>query len=177
MNRYARWAFALALLPVAACSSSPPPVTAAPVPVPPPLASVDQTFVNAAAASDASEIQSSQLAQTKARSARIKTFAAKMVTDHTATTQKLTTIVQGKGATIAATPTDQELEAKLAADKPRAFDRDYINGQIAGHKAAVKVFQDEIDNGQDADLKAFAQTTLPTIKQHLKLAEQIGGHS
>jgi putative membrane protein len=177
MNRYARWAFALALLPVAACSSSPPPVTAAPVPVPPPLASVDQTFINAAAASDASEIQTSQLAQTKARSARIKTFAAKMVTDHTATTQQLTTIAQSKGATITPASADQQLQDKLTADKPRAFDHDYINAQIAGHKAAVKLFQDEIANGQDADLKTFAQTTLPTIQQHLKLAEQIGGHS
>ncbi len=177
MNRYARWAFALALLPVAACSSSTPPVTATPVPVPPPLASVDQTFVNAAAGSDASEIQSSQLAQTKARSVRIKTFAEKMVTDHNATTQKLTSIVQSKGATITPTPTGQDLATKLAADKPRAFDRDYINGQIEGHKAAVKLFQDEISNGQDADVKAFAQATLPAIQQHLKLAERIGGHS
>jgi putative membrane protein len=176
MNRYARWAFALALLPVAACSSSPPPVTAAPVPVPPPLASVDQTFVNAAASSDATEIQTSQLAATKARSARIKTFAAKMVTDHTATTQQLTTLVQGKGATVSPAA-DQDLQTKLTADKPRAFDRDYINAQIAGHKAAVKLFQDEIANGQDTDVKSFAQTTLPTIQQHLKLAQQIAGHS
>lgn len=175
MNRYARWAFAFALLPVAACSTSPAPAPA-PAPVPPPLASVDQTFVNAAAGIDASEIQMAQMAESKARSSRIKAFAEKMVTDHNATTQQLTSIVQGKGATITPVPPDQELGAKLAADKPRAFDRDYVNAQIAGHKAAIKVFQDEIDNGQDADLKKYAQATLPTLQQHLKLAERLGGH-
>jgi putative membrane protein len=89
----------------------------------------------------------------------------------------LTTIAQSKGATITPASADQQLQDKLTADKPRAFDHDYINAQIAGHKAAVKLFQDEIANGQDADLKTFAQTTLPTIQQHLKLAEQIGAHS
>jgi putative membrane protein len=101
-----------------------------------------------------------------------------MVTDHTATTQQLTTIAQSKGVTVTATPSDdaQKMEAKLEADKPRMFDHDYIQSQISGHQAAVKVFQTEIDNGQDADLKAFATATLPTIQQHLVMAQRLGGH-
>lgn len=175
MNRNMRWVFALALLPVAACSSNTPaPVVAAP---PPPLASVDQTFIMTAASIDASEIQASQLAATKARNPRVKAFASKMVTDHTATTQQLTTIAQSKGVALTATPTDtaQKEEATLEADKPRAFDHDYIQDQILGHEDAVKAFQTEIDNGQDADLKAFATSTLPTIKQHLIMAQRLGG--
>ncbi len=175
MNRNMRWVFALALLPVAACSSNTPaPVVAAP---PPPLASVDQTFIMTAASIDASEIQASQLAATKARNPRVKAFASKMVTDHTATTQQLTTIAQSKGVTLTATPTDaaQKEEATLQVDKPRAFDHDYIQDQILGHEDAVKAFQTEIDSGQDADLKAFATSTLPTIKQHLIMAQRLGG--
>jgi putative membrane protein len=178
MNRNMRWVFALALLPLAACShSTPAPVAAAPPP-PPPLSSVDQTFITTAASIDASEIQAGQLASTKAHNPRVKAFAAKMVTDHTATTQQLTTIAQSKGVTVTATPSDdaQKIEAKLEADKPSMFDHDYIQSQIAGHQAAVKAFQTEIDNGQDADLKAFATSTLPTIQQHLVMAQRLGGH-
>jgi putative membrane protein len=173
MNNPMRWAFALALLPMAACSTSTPaPVAALP---PPALAAADQDFVNAAAASDAAEIQAANLAATKAHAPRIKAFAAKMVTDHTATTQKLTAIVQSKGVTVTPAMSDMQtkMEAKLEADKPRAFDHDYITGQVAAHTGAVKVFQTEIDSGQDADLKAFAMATLPTIKQHLTMAQRL----
>ena len=174
MNRHVRWAFALALLPIAACSTTPAPVVASPPP-PPALAAADQAFVMAAAASDAAEVQAGNLAATKAHNPRIKAFAAKMVTDHTATTQKLTSIAQSKGVTLSPTLSDdqQKAEAKLEADKPRAFDHDYIHGQVAAHMDAVKVFQSEIDNGQDADLKAFATATLPTIKQHLTMATRL----
>ncbi len=174
MNRYTRWAFALALLPVAACSSrSSTPVASAPTP--PPISAADQTFVNAAASTDAAEIQESQMAATKARSARIKQFAAKMVSDHTQTTQQLTTIAQSKSITVSPTAPDPAMLAKLDADKPAMFDRDYMRGQVEGHAAAVQAFQDEIANGTDPDLKAFAQQTLPTIQQHLTMARQISG--
>jgi putative membrane protein len=177
MNQHFRWAFALALAPLAACSSSPAQmVTPVAPPAPPPLASVDQTFVMAAASTDAAEIQAANLAETKSHSPRVKAFAAKMITDHTATTQQLTTIAQSKGVTLSPTPDamQQQMEAKLEADKTsREFDRDYARGQVAAHQAAIKTFQTEIDNGQDPDLKAFAQSTMPTLKQHLMMAERL----
>jgi putative membrane protein len=177
MTRSARWLFLAALLPIAACASnSPPPVAAAPPP-PPPLAAADQTFVNTAAASDAAEVQAGQLAATKAHNPRIKRFATAMVTAHTQTTQQLQTIAQSKGVTPDATPPKmaQDMMAKLQADRPAAFDRDYIRGQVAAHQAAVAAFQAEIANGQDPDLKQFATTTLPIIQQHLKMARQLSG--
>ncbi len=176
MIRSARWLFAAALLPIAACSSnSSTPMAAAP-PVPQ-LAAVDQTFINAVAASDAAEIQSSQLAATKARAARVKQYAAKMVTDHTAADQQLMTIAQSKSFTPDATPPQMvtDMMTKLNADRPVAFDRDYLRGQVAAHQATVKAFQDEIANGQDADVKQFATSMLPTMQQHLTMARRLAG--
>ena len=176
MTRSARWLFAAALLPIAACSSnSSAPVAAAPPT--PQLAAPDQSYINAAAANDAAEIQSSQLAATKARSARVKQFAAKMVSDHTAADQQLMTIAQSKGFTPDATPPQmaQDMMAKLSADRPVAFDRDYLRGQVAAHQMAVKAFQDEIANGQDTDVKQFATNTLPIIQQHLATARRLAG--
>ena len=176
MNHHLRWAFALALLPIAACSTTPPPAPIVSAPVPPPLAAVDQNFVMTAAASDMAEIQAAHLAQTKAHSPRVKAFAAKMISDHTASSQKLMALAQSKGVTVTPTLTDmqQQTEAKLEAAKPRAFDHEYIHSQVVGHTDAVAAYQAEIANGQDADLKAFAQTTLPTIQQHLTLAKRLG---
>lgn len=177
MTRSIRWLFAAALLPIAACSSnSATPVSSAPPPVPP-LAQADQMFVTAAAQTDATEIQAGQLAATKARGARVKQFAQKMVADHTQMDQQLMTLAQSKGFTPDATPTPMatDMMAKLNADRPVAFDRDYLRGQVMGHQMAVKAFQDEIANGQDADLKAFATNGLPTIQQHLVMARRLAG--
>ena len=175
MTRSIRWLFVAALLPVAACSSNATAPMAAAPPAPPPLAAADQSFINAVAATDAGEIQAGQLAATKARGARVKQFAQKMVSDHTAADQQLMTIAQSKGFTPSPAPMDPAVLAKLNADRPVAFDRDYLHSQVAGHQAAVKVFQDEIANGQDADVKAFATSTLPTIKQHLAMARRLAG--
>ena len=176
MSRSARWLFVAALLPVAACSSSQPPVAAAP-PGPPPLAAADQTFVTAVAGVNAGEIQVSQLAATKARSPRVKAFANQMVTDHTAVGQQFGTLIQSKGATPDATPPQMISDdmTKLQADRPAAFDRDYMRDQVGVQQAAVQAFQDEIANGQDADLKQFATTTLPTLQQHLATARRLSG--
>ena len=177
MRINARLLFALTLLPVAACSTNPPPVASAPPP-PPGLASADQTFINTAAAGDAAEIQGAQMAQAQARRPAVKKYAAQMVADHTATTQQLTTIAQSKGVTPVATPSDnaQATMAKLQADKGAAFDRAYLRDQVMDHQKMVQAYQDEIANGQDPDLNAFAQQTLPTVEKHLHEAQALSGH-
>lgn len=177
MNRSARWLFAAALLPLAACASNMSPPMAAVPPAPPPLAAADQAFVTMAAGSDAAETQMGQLAATKARGARVKKFATTMIDAHGKTTQQLMTIAQSKGVTPDATPPQMAQDQMVALNKasPAAFDRLYLRDQVMDHVAAVKVYQDEIANGQDADLKAFATSTLPTIQSHLKMARQISG--
>lgn len=177
MNRHLRWAFSLALLPIAACSSKMPPVAATPAPVPM-LAAADQAFLTAAASSDNAEIQAAQLAQSKAHNPRIKAFAAKMITDHTDSTTKLTAIAQSKSVTV--TPVSDDMmnkyQAMITSDKPRAFDHDYIHGQVEAHMQAISAFQAEIDNGQDSDLKAFATMQMPILKQHLTMAQHLDHH-
>lgn len=172
MNSHLRWALALTMLPIAACSSNQSQVASA-SPAQPPVADVDQMFVNAAA--DMTEVDEGQLASTKARNPRIKQYGAKIVADHTKAATQLTSLTQSKGVTITPNTADPSVMAKLQADSPAAFDRDYMRGQVQSQQAAVQLFQDEAANGQDPDIKAFAQQTLPTVQQHLTMARQISG--
>jgi putative membrane protein len=64
-----------------------------------------------------------------------------------------------------------ELKQKSGAD----FDRAYSKAMVKDHKEAVALFKSEAASGKNADLKAFAQTTLPTLESHLKMAESLGG--
>jgi len=136
----------------------------------------DATFVKKAAISDIYEIQASQLAQTKAASADVKTFAGKMITDHTKTSDQLKSIVSAKsGMKLPATLDAQHkaLLAKLKGSSGANFDSTYAHQQLDAHQQAVMLFTSESQNGKDADLKKFATETLPTLQQHLSMAQQL----
>ncbi len=176
MNRMIRWGFALALLPVAACSSN----TPAPVAEAPPMpavAPVDQAFVTMAAQGGMAEVQLATLAQTNARSPRVKSYANEMIKDHSAANDQLMKIAQTKGITPPTDLNDMQNQQKtmLTSEKGAKFDRDYMHGQVTDHQAMVQAFQDEAQNGQDPDIKAFAANTVPTIQQHLTQAQKASG--
>ena len=182
MNRIVRWGFALAVIPLVACTGNNVTPMAATVPEPaaaaPTVNPVDQTFAMQAAASDQFEIQSSQIALQKSHNRRVRDFAQRMVNAHNQTTQQLSGIASSKGMTMqpALQPEQQKMLADLQAmNGGRAFDRGYLNDQVTGHTAAVTLFQNEIANGQDPQIKAFAQQTLPIIQDHLRMARSLGG--
>jgi putative membrane protein len=64
-------------------------------------------------------------------------------------------------------------KTKLEVLSGKTFDKSYIKGMVADHKEDIKEFQKEASEGQDADVKAFAAATLPTLKAHLKKIEAI----
>lgn len=60
--------------------------------------------------------------------------------------------------------------AKLSGEK---FDKQYLGTMVDAHKKSIKLFEKESKSGQDAELKTFATNTLPTLKQHLDMAESV----
>ena len=181
MNHLARWGFALALLPLAACNADRSNAFNATVPTPAAAAvtmnAQDNRFIGAAGPSDSFEIQTSQIALEKSRRANVRAYAQMMIDQHTASTQQLTQLAGAKGAPLSQglDPTQERLLAAVRTAGPGSFDRTYLNGQITGHTATVAAFNDEISGGQDADVKAFAQQNLPMIQQHLQEPRRLAG--
>jgi putative membrane protein len=141
------------------------------------IAPKTEDFVKKAAISDMFEIQSSQLAQTKAQDAGIKTFAAKMVTDHTKTSEELKGLVSG-GKVKAEIPAAMDDSHKSKLEKLNSlngkdFDEQYADDQQAAHKDAVSLFERYSKGGDNAELKAFAGKTLPHLQEHLKMAQDL----
>ena len=134
-----------------------------------------QGFVNGAAASDKFEIESSKLAQTSASSAAVKKFAAQMITDHTASTAKLKGIVGGMSPAI--TPDDTltaDQQAALDSAKGQtgaAFDAAYKQAQVDGHQKTLDMLKNYAANGDNAQLKSFAQGLIPKVAAHLNMAK------
>jgi putative membrane protein len=55
----------------------------------------------------------------------------------------------------------------------KTFDKSYIKGMAKDHEEDIKEFEKEASSGQDADAKAYAVATLPTLKAHLKKIQEI----
>jgi putative membrane protein len=135
-----------------------------------------QDFVTEAAQSDMFEIQSSKMALASA-DAPTKTFAQKMIDDHTKTTAELKA-AGGKGEAQVTLPTDmsssqQNMLTKLHGLHGTDFDKQYHSDQVSAHKDAVSLFQRYSKDGADAQLKDWAAKTLPTLQQHLEMAQNL----
>jgi putative membrane protein len=133
-------------------------------------------FVNEVARSDMFEIQSSELAKQKAQGATA-TFADRMISDHTKTSNELNSLVRN-GSVKAALPSAIDDSHQKKLDKLRSlsgadFAKTYIDDQISAHKDAVNLFERYSKGGDSEALKQWAAKTLPTLKEHLKMAQDL----
>jgi len=138
-------------------------------------------FVDNASAKGVAEIQAARLAEEKGTSADVKTFAKMMEADHTQANQKLQEIAKQKNLKVSddATLADKAKAMILDLRSAKSFDQAYANNQVKAHEQTIELFEEEVKSGKDAELKAFAEATLPKLKAHLaeakKLAAAHGG--
>jgi putative membrane protein len=53
------------------------------------------------------------------------------------------------------------------------FDEAYMDEMVKDHEKDVELFEQQADSGEDPDLRAFAEETLPTLREHLELAKEV----
>lgn len=137
------------------------------------LTNPDSTFAMKAAQGGMAEVQIGQLATRNASHSDVKAFGQRMVDDHTKINNKLKEIASNKSLTL---PTsldakDQATYDRLSKLHGAEFDRAYMSDMVRDHRADIAEFEREANHGNDTDLKNFASQTLPTLKDHLSLAE------
>jgi len=138
-------------------------------------AKMDVKFVQGATSGGLLEVKSSELALKKSVSADVKKFAQLMVDDHTKAHKELLALLKRKGIEPPndLMPLHQAMLDRLTKAAAGGFDKEYWTSQLAAHEEAVALFEAEAKNGQDVDLKAFATKTLPTLKEHLKMVQDM----
>ena len=134
----------------------------------------DHNFLVTAAEDGMAEVELGKLAQQKGSSEQVKSFGGQMVTDHGKANDELKTLAGNKGVTLPTSPGKHQKDIdKLAKKSGADFDRDYARHMVDSHKKAVSLFQKTAKSGNDADVKAFAGKTLPTLQQHLEHANTL----
>ncbi|MGI8581154.1 MAG: DUF4142 domain-containing protein [Chitinophagaceae bacterium] len=132
----------------------------------------DQEFVVKAASGGLMEVELGKIAAQNAASAKVKAFGQRMVKDHSKANDELKAIASAKNISIPATPGEdhQKHIDNLKAKKGAEFDKDYIDMMVNDHEEDIKNFEKEASDGKDAKIKAFAQSKVPILKQHLEMA-------
>ena len=135
------------------------------------------SFVRKAAAGDLFEIRSSQLALTRSKDNRVRSFARRLVTDHRKAARQMQNTLHRAGMRQPPQRMDarqQSTLAQLRRTGPRNFDNAFVDAQIEAHQGAVKMYQAYARDGRRPELRQFAQRELPTLQEHLAIALRLG---
>lgn len=131
------------------------------------------TFLTQAAHDGEAEVELGKMAQEKAADAKVKDFGARMQKDHGNANAELRAIAAKKGLAIPGGPGPHgAMMKKLGSLQGAAFDSAYMRAMVDDHTKAVKEFE-MATKSPDADVKAFAEKTLPTLREHLRLAQEV----
>ncbi len=167
-------AFASALALTAAAAVPFAPASAQPAP----SAVSTHDFVTAAAQSDEFERRAGRMAQSMARSHRVQEFGARMVRDHTMTTEGLKAAIRRSGHPVPPPPPlrpDQQQMLDQLKGSGGGFDATYLQQQVQAHQEALGLMQGYARGGDNPNIREAAGKTIPLIRHHLMMAQELAG--
>jgi putative membrane protein len=134
---------------------------------------IDQSFVKKAAEGGMAEVDLGNVAKQNGSNDAVKQFGDRMVTDHGKANDELKSLAQQKSWTLPTEPkaADKSNKDRLSKMNGAAFDKAYMRDMVMDHQKDVKEFQKCASSCSDPDLKAWAQKTVPTLQDHLKMAQ------
>ena len=139
------------------------------------LSNADKEFMKAAAEANMTEANFGQMAQERSSNDAVKDFGKTLVQDHTKAYEDLQALAEKTGESI---PKGINIGKNKTAEqlmhlKGPAFDRVFARYEVQDHEKAIAMFKHEADKGENADVKAYAQDTVPTLEKHLHLAQEL----
>lgn len=140
----------------------------------------DATIVAIYDAANTADIETGQLGARKATTPEIRDYGAMLATAHTAARQQGRDLAKKLGVT-PTPPKDDHSAADQAATlkqlralSGRAFDRAFLEHEIAYHKAVIAAVQNTLLPAiKNAELRALVVGVAPVFVQHQQAAEQL----
>jgi len=139
------------------------------------LSESDYRFAVKAARGGREEVELGQLAKEKGSSEAVRSFGSQMVTDHSKANDELTRLLSRKGASLPPTiaPSGRSTIDELQKASGPDFDKTYAKAMVKDHKKDVREFESASKDITDPDLRAWVEKTLPTLQQHLQMAQDM----
>jgi putative membrane protein len=135
----------------------------------------------------AASLATSRIALQKASNERVRMFAQFEVAEQETVADVLKSMKENEPQTTGSVdkPTDQEVRAELddagrrmveqmeKAQRGAAFDRDYVQGQITGHRGLLDAQEDYLRTGRNREHVAAAKLARGHIREHIAHLEMI----
>ncbi|MDA8232948.1 MAG: DUF4142 domain-containing protein [Magnetospirillum sp.] len=139
------------------------------------MSSQDREFIPEAVTDNMLQVDLGTMAEQHGANPEVRKFGQRMVEDHGKFNKEITGIAERDGmAPPKQISADQQREVdRLSSLQGEAFDNAYMPMMVQEHQKYVKTYQKEIDEGQNSAVKRYAQDTLPTLKEHLSMAQSI----
>lgn len=162
--------------PVAAPSTATPPA-----PAPSPAGPSDPQIAAIVVAANQVDIDAGEFAARTAAAPAVRELANLMVTDHTAVNQAAVALVTKLGVVPEASDASRGLlaagaatRAQLAALSGAAFDRAYVDNEVAYHQQVIQVVDDTlVPAARNAELRALLVGVRPALAAHLEHARHV----
>ena len=137
--------------------------------------SVDQKFAADAAQDSMAEIELGQLALNKSDNAKVREFANQIIQDHSKANMQLQSIAKSGNIVLPSEPGEKLAKPmnELSGLSGKSFDRAYVENMTGDHAKAVKLFEQYQQHGSNKELRAFAEQTLPVLREHWQMAHTL----
>ena len=149
----------------------------------------DPQVANIALTAHQIDVDRGKLALKHTKNDEVKQFADQMVHDHEAGIKEAVDLARRLNVKPEPSDASKSLKkdaaqttARLKKEKGAAFDKDYIDTEVAYHQAVIDAVKNTLVPGaQNADLKRLLETAVPTLEGHLQHAKmvqaQLGSHA
>lgn len=141
------------------------------------LSSADRSFITLAAEANLAEIETAKTVQARSKDSAEKDFANRMITDHTQASQNLATLAKANGITLGdeSSANDRNQKDELQKLSSAKLGHAYLRDELQDHKQAISEFESEIEHGHNQAVTNYAEQTLPTLEDHIRIAENLAG--
>ncbi|MEX2218787.1 MAG: DUF4142 domain-containing protein [Phycisphaerales bacterium] len=140
-----------------------------------PAAQPDTMFLREASSINKAEVELGKLALEHSQNPDVRAFAEMMAKHHDEADKRLREIADRIKVEY---PGEIQPQHKVVSDRLKdlrgsEFDREFARAMVEGHQQAIQLFEREAQQGQNQDVKSYAQQTLPTLQQHLEHAREL----
>ncbi len=138
----------------------------------------DAQFLQRAALSGMMEVSLSKLVDDHTNNEALEQYAERMIKDHDQANEQIVKLAESKDVDVpnALDERHKQMYDRFAdMEEGTAFERAYLQNQLRAHQRTVNLFAAEAERGRDPEIQAFARKTLPTLRQHLQMAERLSG--
>jgi putative membrane protein len=141
----------------------------------------DAEIASVAVTANQIDVDYAGIAMVKSKDASVLRFAKTMADDHNSIIKQAVALV----TKLKVTPKDNKVSQSLLSDAKKtkkalhaksgkAFDKAYIDNEVAYHKAVINAVEGLlIPQAKNAELKSLLESALPLLKTHLAHAEMV----